>query len=368
MIRICFLALLFVLFLIIKSPMARGQRIDASYGAMIMAIGIFFIGVFPQLQIPFALPSYVVDISLFFIWLFLISSFMKAAAKGVFKKRYLTHPVQSFAVGTWVAATSILCLVLYHQFPALKWIIAGIIGFNTALWVFYIVLCIKSYRVILSAGYYERVHGVVFLSTVSTQSLIIVSNTLFSSPALQMVSRIVIGIGLLLYILNLVLFTIRLRGFQWRNLASNWKNTNCIVHGAMSISGMAAVVSGAFSSPVLIAMWLWAAVMFVLIESIELWRLFARLRAYTVQEAIGRYHVSQWARNFTFGTFFVFTLNMNFEHAPAVFSAAQDLIVSSGIPALILLLAIESMLFFKDALPWQESRRDAAQRLNRRTV
>lgn len=355
MYRFLFGLLLFFLFLIIKSPMIRGSRIDASYGAMIMAIGIFFIGVFPQFDMPLILPSYFVDLSLFFIWLYLIGSFMKAALQGVFRKRYLTHPVQSFAVGTWVAGTSILCLVLYHQFPHLKSFIFIVALLNTGLWAFYLFLCLKSYRVILSSKYFERVHGIVFLSTVSTQSLIIVYNTLFHTPFLQGMSRFVIILGLVLYGINLCLFTIRFRQLRRTDLADGWKNTNCIVHGAMSISGMAAIVSGAFPGGVLLGMWIWAGLLFLLIEGIELWRLAVRLRLYPIQQAIGRYHVSQWARNFTFGTFFVFTLNMDFTGAPAIFNQLQAAIVQSGVPVLVTLLVIESLLFFKDSLPWQES-------------
>ncbi|WP_309090668.1 hypothetical protein [Domibacillus sp.] len=88
----------------------------------------------------------------------------------------------------------------------------------------------------------------------------------------------------------------------------------------------------------------------------------ARLQAYSLHEATGRYHVSQWARNFTFGTFYMFTIHIDFPHAPALFVMVQQLIVQSGIPVLILLLLAECMLFFKDSLPWSESRDYVKQR------
>lgn len=362
MYRLVFGLFLFLLLLVVKSPLFRGTRIDASYGAMIMAIGIFFISVFPQIDLPLVLPSYIIDLSLFFIWLFLIFSFMKAALRGVFRKRYLTHPVQSFAVGTWVAGTSILCLVLFHQFPFLRPIIFTVALLNTGLWVFYLVLCLKSYRVIFSARYYKRVHGIVFLSTVSTQSLVIVFNTLFQSSLLQQCSRLIIAAGLCLYFLNLILITIRFQRFKTGDILNGWKNTNCIVHGAMSISGIAAIISGAFTQEVILVMWIWAALLFFIVESIELWRLAARLHVYSLHEAVGRYHVSQWARNFTFGTFYMFTLHIDFTGAPALFTVVQQLVVESGIPVLLLLLVIECVLFFKDSLPWAESRNHIKQR------
>ncbi len=360
--RVIFALFLFFVLLIVKSPMFRGNRIDASYGAMVMAIGIFLIGVAPQFDIPFVIPSYLVDFSLFVIWLFLILSFMRAAFKGVFRKRYLTHPVQSFAVGTWVAATSILCLVLYHQYSFFKNSIFIVALLNTGLWVFYLFLCIKSYKVIFSAKYYERVNGIIFLSTVSTQSLIIVFNTLFDHPILHHISQVAVFVGLTLYFINFALMMIRLRSFQQHQLLDGWKNTNCIVHGAMSITGIASITSGTIPTNIIFLMWIWAAALFVIIEGIELWRLAARLNEYTLNEAIGRYHVSQWARNFTFGTFYVFTLNIDLSGYHSVLSHIQHIVIESGVPVLISLLLIETFLFFKDALPWQESRQHVIQK------
>lgn len=355
--RVIFALFLFFVLLIVKSPMFRGKRIDASYGAMVMAIGIFLIGVTPQFNLPFVIPAYLVDFLLFTLWLFLIGSFMKAAFKGVFRKRYLTHPVQSFAVGTWVASTSILCLVLYHQYPFFKNIIFTVTLLNTGLWAFYFFLCIKSYKVIFSAKYYERVHGIVFLSTVSTQSLIIVFNTLFHHhPILQHISQAGIFIGLTLYFINFALMMICFKCFQQHQLSDGWKNTNCIVHGAMSITGIASIISGTFPATIIFLMWIWAAALFIIIEGIEVWRVAARLNKYTLNEAIGRYHVSQWARNFTFGTFYVFTLNIDLSGYHSVFLSIQRIVIESGVPVLISLLLIETFLFFKDALPWQESR------------
>lgn len=353
---------LFFFLLIVKSPIFRGNRIDSSYGAMVMAIGIFLIGVAPQFDIPFVIPAYLIDFSLFATWLFLIASFMGAAFKGVFRKRYLTHPVQSFAVGTWVAATSILCLVLYHQYPFFKNIIFIVALLNTGLWAFYFLLCIKSYKVIFSAKYYERIHGVVFLSTVSTQSLIIVFNTLFDHPLLPYISLVAIFIGLTLYFINFALMIIRFKSFQQHQLLDGWKNTNCIIHGAMSITGMASITSGTIPANIIFLMWIWAAALFVIIEGIELWRLAARLNKYTFNEAIGRYHVSQWARNFTFGTFYVFTLTIDLSGYHSALLSIQHIVIESGVPVLISLLLIETFLFFKDALPWQESRQHVVQK------
>src|SRR3546814_12892621 len=76
----------------------------------------------------------------------------------------------------------------------------------------------------------------------------------------------------------------------------------------MSITGLAAVMSGAVPFAVCYATWLYAGIMFLLVEAVELARLVQRKRLYGWRRGLGPYHVSQWARNFTFGMFYAFTL------------------------------------------------------------
>lgn len=84
----------------------RRNPIDASDGALIMTIGILLISIHSRFQHMFI---FTLDLALLIFWLYLFATFLKTALKGSFRRRYLTHPVQSFAVGTWIACTSILC-------------------------------------------------------------------------------------------------------------------------------------------------------------------------------------------------------------------------------------------------------------------
>ncbi|RBW68175.1 hypothetical protein [Bacillus taeanensis] len=358
--RVMVCMLLFGVLFVMKLPLFRGNRVDASYGALIMAVGIFFIGATTRFSFSMELPAYVVDFLLVMTWALLVAAFMQAAFKGVFRRRYLTHPVQSFAVGTWVAGTSILCLVLVKQFPVYKEVISLISLLNGGLWLFYFILCLKCYKVIIESKYYERIHGVLFLSTVSKQSLVILYSTLFENQILQAVSRGMLYLGIIFYVLNFFLMIKRYCFFRGWSVSEDWKNTNCIVHGAMSITGIASIMSGVFSTHVIFFIWVWVIVWFVIIEGIEVWRLVTRLKNYSLQKAAGTYHVSQWARNFTFGTFYVFTLNIDLSktvYGPEpLFLFIQQLVIEGGLAVLVCLLVIESSLFFKDTLPWRESR------------
>ncbi|HEX7057296.1 MAG TPA: hypothetical protein VF260_08910, partial [Bacilli bacterium] len=94
---------------------------------------------------------------------------------------------------------------------------------------------------------------------------------------------------------------------RW-NVADDWQNTNCIIHGAMSITGLASVLSGAVGGGIVLTIWLWVLFWFVIVESVEIWRIGARTRKYGLAGAIGVYNVTQWSRNFTFGMLYAFTM------------------------------------------------------------
>jgi hypothetical protein len=195
----------------------------------------------------------------------------------------------------------------------------------------------------------HRPSGVILLSTVSTQAVAIVLIDLpVRVPALQAVATALIGFGYVLYALGAALVLRRyLRRPRWR-LADDWENPNCILHGAMSISGLAAVVGG-LPFAVCYATWLYVVAAFVLVEAVELVRAGQRLRLYGWRRGVATYHVSQWSRNFTFGMLYAFTLafERTFPAAalPDAVEALRGGIRAHGPYVVLLFLAVEIGLF-----------------------
>lgn len=211
----------FFTLLLIFLPIIQKKRIDPANGALIMATGIFFIGVTRRFTNFSQIPIYTVDIALIITWLLLFFSFIKTVFKGTFRRRYITHPVQSFAIGTWGAGTSILCLLFFKQFPEYKAIFMMISLLNGVLWLFYLFVCIQCYYVIIKSKYYDKVHGVLFLSTVSTQSLVIVYGQLFDNHIFFIITKLLIYIGILLYIINFSFILKRYTFYKW-NISDHW--------------------------------------------------------------------------------------------------------------------------------------------------
>ena len=116
-------------------------------------------------------------------------------------------------------------------------------------------------------------------------------------------------IGTLFYIAFILLIVRSLLRENW-TIVDDFRNTNCIFHGALSITGLAGIMTGVFSHFVSWSLWFIVLFIFVVVESMELVRAVMRLKHYGYKKALGTYHVSQWARNFTFSMLLAFTFKL----------------------------------------------------------
>src|SRR5690606_3608447 len=125
-------------------------------------------------------------------------------------------------------------------------------------------------------------------------------------------------------------------------------NTNCMLHGAMSITGLALVVSGAVPLEATLALWIYVLGVFVTVEAIEIVRLIARIRAYGLRRGALTYRVTQWSRNFTFGMFVAFTLALIMHGGAAeaaALAAVQRAVVAYGPYVVVALLIVEIAVY-----------------------
>jgi hypothetical protein len=227
-------------------------------------------------------------------------------------------------------------------------------AFGGALWLWFMTLAAGGYRAIAAPGAAQRANGLVLLTTVSTQSLVILAIALFPDvPLLRQAALPLVLLGYALYAVGAALILRRYLGQMGWRLADDWENPNCILHGAMSITGLAAVTSGALPFPVCYATWLYAACMFVLVETVEAARLLQRWRLYGWRRGLGVYNVSQWSRNFTFGMFYAFTLAFagafESDALPPAFAAAQAVVLACG-PYVVLALLVAELALLAPAL------------------
>jgi hypothetical protein len=97
--------------------------------------------------------------------------------------------------------------------------------------------------------------------------------------------------------------------------------------------------------------WYYVLLVFVAVESLEVVRLVLRVKEHGWREGVLAYRVTQWSRNFTFGMFYAFTLQLPdnaTEIDPVAWMPAfRSLILTYGPYAVLLLLLIEFFIYVR---------------------
>jgi hypothetical protein len=318
-------------------------------GAIVMALGIMLNGAFQQSQLlrtecgPFVVPL------LFALLAWLAAGNTGAALNGTFYRRHLGHPIASFAIGTWVAAISVTVIAIVKELPQLHAAAVALFWPNLALWAAYMIIVARNYRRLWQEPRWLReASGVLLLACVATESLVISANRLYHSAALALFSEAFIAIGFVFYCVGAGFIALRYRRERHADLSEAWPTTNCILHGALSITGLACAVSGAFPWQVTAAIWLVVIALFIAVETVELLRGWFRVRKLGWRNGLFQYSPSQWSRNFTFGMLVAFTMNaMLADNPPAGWSWLTKLmayVVEAGIYIVIGLFVLQSGL------------------------
>lgn len=340
--------ILLLTFLIINKMLLNPSPSDTPAGAIVMACGIFINGAMKNIKFLEKNFSSLSAMLLLLLWIFIWFSFLKSFLNGTYKELHLKNPIKSFAIGTWVAGTSVTGIAVFQRFQQFKFIAYFLFFLNIAIWVFYLGALIRGYNAIFKNKLQNKVNGVLLISTVSTQSIVVLAGTIFDSSHLILESRAFIFLGILFYIFAFVLIIKRYLFNIW-NIEDDWYNTNCILHGAMSITGLASVVSTAISGKMILIIWLWVLVWFVIVETIEITRALKRVKKYGFIKGIAVYDVTQWSRIFTFGMLYTFTMRFNLKSAGVsneLLFNIKSFILQSGTWVMVIILLIEGILFF----------------------
>jgi hypothetical protein len=337
----------FVVCVLLRFAFLKREPSVTASGAIVMGMGIFLYGAFRHF-------SWLVNFGttfaaiLFAIWVMIIASFIASVYKGEFRDRHIADPVNAFGIGTWVAGTSVMANVMTIFFSEWMIFLRILAVFNAALWLFYLCLCIRSFKAVFSTEAKNRVHGVVLLSTVSTQSIVILFHHVFPGLLPEGVYTIMIVVGIVLYITGLItIFRRFLFPDKWR-LTEDWLPSNCIIHGAMSITGLAAASTEVLANSWILAIWLWVLGWFVIVEAIEGVRVMLRIKKYGIEKGFGEYHVTQWSRIFTFGMLYAFTVHFPFPDTIGMLDSIRTFILDAGPWVVLILLINEILLFLKE--------------------
>src|SRR5699024_5025958 len=328
----------------------KQSHIAPANAAIVMAMGIFLIGAieaFPQLDSYFgkALSLLLCFVAFVIYGLLLIHYANRNALQAL-----NGHSLLVFTIGTWIAGLSVLGNVLHKYYPSFILFIQFIAMINLILLLLFI--CIASYHFmqLWKNPDLPSVHGVVLLSTVSVQSVVILLYNVWKIDPI--IAILLILLGVIFYLIGILLIGKRYARKTW-TLIDDWTNTNCIIHGAMSITGLAMVTTMAFHPNIILGVWWITFVLLVIVESLEIIRAMQRVRSYGWKKGIFTYEVTQWSRNFTFGMFFAFTRSMHqasSEYISHSILQFQQLFLSAWAWVVWILLIIQIGIFIKSKL------------------
>ncbi|MFD2193219.1 hypothetical protein [Oceanobacillus bengalensis] len=291
------------------------------------------------------------------IWISFIFSIVLSYFNGRFRELHVRNAVNRFGIGTWVAASSICGILVSKHFTEWGIIAKVLCCLNVMFWIFYIIICIKAFFEIHHNHLMKNSNGIFLLTTVSTQSIILMLHTVFGEiPKMITISLLFIGLGF--YLISATFIIRRYVTNQWA-IETDWNNTNCILHGALSISGLVCIVSGIAPEKVLMLLWIFTLVVFLIVECLELCRIYKRIVTYGLKKGMLIYDVSQWSRVFTFAMFYTFTSLIHLTSSQ--FTMIQSIILQFGIWVVLLLILSEIILSVKhgDGSPASSSLKSA---------
>ncbi|MCO6441600.1 MAG: hypothetical protein J5I81_11035 [Nitrococcus mobilis] len=361
---IVYLVILIVLAAVVRLTIMHNRPTPTAGGGIVMAIGIFGLAALQRIPALAAFLNEPLALLLSVIWLFTGAAYLIDFFKGTLHV-HTESPIGRFGIGTWVAGTAVLARMEMVGVEDWSMTVEAMLGFIALLlWIWYIPLALEGFKAMRACHERLQTRGVILLSTVSTQSLALIAADLaYSAPLIPWfdpgvwrvlfagVATVLIVLGTGFYIVGVGLILQR----YWRQknwtLVHDWDNTNCILHGAMSITGLAAVLSGTIPILICLLIWLYVFTMFILVELIEVARAYLRIKALGWQEGVFTYHVSQWARNFTFGMYYAFTwaFIQHFEtYLVSPLAGLFHWILTYGQYFVLLFLLIEIGLYLRD--------------------
>ncbi len=341
--------------------MLRPSRLRPASAAIVMALGIFALAAARRLPLSGAALSRSLAIALLILWAIIAFEHLWAWLAGGLH-RLIHDPRRAFVSGTWVAATAVTGELLARTFPQqlAAPLALGVVAI--LLWIVHFRLSFAGLRAIAGPACMSA-SGTVLLPTVAMQSLVLLGQAIAGASVPAWLDVGLIAAGYVYYAAGLVLVVRRYALQRGWHLAGDWDDANCILHGALSISGLAGVATGALSPPALWVSWLGAAALFVIVEGVEFARMAQRLRHFGLRYGVLTYYAPQWTRNFTVGMFYAFSVAVHGDRVASSVPAVPGLlpvleaIVGYGQYVVLLLLVIETGLLAAHFLArWVHSR------------
>lgn len=341
----CVILSILVLIIISKTigyyPNTR-KYFSTTVGSIIMAFGIFVLYALPELPFSNNIIINLATLELLILWIYIAINILVIYLKGDFSA--LIHGVNNnLGVGTWVASSAVLAMLLFKIIPTyhvVNWIIALI---PICIWIAYLWLIIPK-LLCINTLYINS--GIIFLITVSTQSIVLLLNALLPNHISTLINLVLILSGYIFYVFSLIVIIRYCFSIKPKRLLLSWSNTNSIIHGALSISGLASLIAASINDIFIIFTWFMATCLFITVEAISLIGLYYRIRIVDIKKGARVYEISQWSRIFTYGMYYAFTLSIS--HHKIISNLIIDIVTAYGQYIVLIMLILEIIILTND--------------------
>lgn len=186
------------------------MNIALASAAIMMAIGIFLLSaieVFPTVDAMLG-KGFALLLCLIAVVVYLLL-FLRYGNWTAFQALN-SHSLLVFTMGTWIARLAVLGNVLHKYFPTVLWFIQMIAFANSSLLIVFILIAAYHFSRLWREEGLAAVHGVVLLSTVSVQTVVILWQPTWDMPIFLAGLFILLGLvfdlsGILL--IQIIIFT-----------------------------------------------------------------------------------------------------------------------------------------------------------------
>jgi hypothetical protein len=257
----------------------------------------------------FGLPHFIMQVAvleLAIIWVYLAMGLAQAAIDG-----HLTlNAINRISLGTWVAGTAAIGLLLDKVEPLLHGSILFLAMVAMLLQFIYLVILWKRVRIFFERRGRMHVNSFILCATIAIQMCVLLELELFHRGIPVWIYQASILLGVIFYAVGFYGF---LKNFLFvrtksRNVCLSAKNT--MLYSAAAVTGLAILVTGVFPVWLIYAVFLWATVVFVVVEAVEINRIVLSARKKGFIKMLCRYKHSDWLRIFSLSVFYAFGLSL----------------------------------------------------------
>jgi hypothetical protein len=336
--------LLFLVSYQLRQRYLRGTYSTTSAAGAVMALGAFLLYVMPYLPADLAIFKPYLTMELLIIWLFIAESYVHCYMHKHFYI-HTRHLLSRINIGTWVVSTAILSLLWLKSFHDLNEV-ALLLGLVAVMvWIEYMRMMLGDLNTLARNPVGLKLNGSIFLITISTQLIAILLSTILGDWLPMPILVLLIITGYFYYGICLILSVRFYLQTHLKHVVLEWAHTNSMLHGALSISGIACMRAGVLPSGLVISTWIAALTLFIIVESTAFLRLIWNTQQKGWQAALWRYDISQWSRSFTYALFYAFTIAIE-RIQPLAWKPMTFIIIGYGKYLVLAFLVIETVLFF----------------------